>query len=256
MGTASTTKVLKNSSGVLTEETTLVTSAGAGDANKLVALNASGVLDSTIINSKSTSAGAGDAGKIPALNASGVLDSTIVNSKTTSAGAGDSGKLAALNASGILDDTIINATVASSANKVVKLDGSGKLDVTVLPTGIGADTAAITASEALAAGDLVNVWNNAGTANVRKADGSVSGKEAHGFVLSAVSSSASATVYFEGTNTQCTGLTPGVQFLSTSTAGKSTSTPATGAGKVSQVVGFAISATAMNFQAETPIVLA
>lgn len=171
MGTASTTKVLKNNAGTLTEETTLTTSAGAADANK-----------------------------IPALNASGVLDSSIVNSKNTSAGAADAGKLAALNASGILDDSIINATVASAANKVVKLGADGKLDVTVMPTGIGADTAVIVASEALAAGDLVNIWNDGGTAKVRKADASVAGKEAHGFVLAAVSNAANATVYFEGSN--------------------------------------------------------
>lgn len=227
MGTASTTKVLKNNAGTLTEETTLTTSAGAGDANK-----------------------------IPALNASGVLDSSIVNSKNTSAGAADAGKLAALNASGILDDSIINATVASAANKVVKLDASGRLDATVMPVGVGADTAVIVASEALAAGDLVNVWNNAGTANVRKADASVSGKEAHGFVLSAVASSGNATVYFEGTNTQCTGLTPGVQFLSATTAGKTVSAAPTGTGKVVQRTGFAISATSLNFDACDPIVLA
>lgn len=227
MGTASTTKVLKQNSGVLTEETTLTTSAGAADANKIVALNANGV-----------------------------LDSTIVNSKTTSAGATDSGKLPALNGSGILDDSIINATVASAANKIVKLDGTGKLDVTVMPTGIGADTASITASEALAAGDLVNIWNNSGTANVRKADGSTAGKEAHGFVLSAVLSAAAATVYFEGTNTQCTGLTPGVQYLSGATPGKPASAAPSGTGKIVQVVGFAISATALNFQAELPITLA
>ena len=227
MGTASTTKLIKNNAGTLTEETTLTTSAGAGDANKVPALNASGVLDSTIINSKNTSAGAGDAGKIPALNASGILD-----------------------------DTIINATVTTAANKIVKLDGSGKLDVTVMPTGIGADTASITASEALAAGDLVNIWNNGGTANVRKADASTSGKEAHGFVLSAVSASAAATVYFEGTNTQQTGLTPGVQFLSATTAGKATATAPTGTGKVVQRVGLAVSATAFNAEFSDPIVLA
>ena len=227
MGTASTTKVIKNNAGTLTEETTLTTSAGAGDANK-----------------------------IPALNSSGVLDASIVNSKTTSAGAGDSGKLPALNASGILDDTILNATVTSAAGKIVKLDGAGRLDATVMPVGIGADTASITASEALAAGDLINIWNNAGTANVRKADASTAGKEAHGFVLSAVSASAAATVYFEGTNTQCTGLTPGPQFLSGATAGKTVATAPTGAGKVVQRCGFAISATALNFDQGDPIVLA
>lgn len=227
MGTASTTKVLKNNAGTLTEETTLTTSAGAADANKIPALNASGILDASIINSKNTSAGAGDAGKIPALNGSGILD-----------------------------DSIINATVSSSANKIVKLDASGKLDVTVMPTGIGADTASIVASEALAAGDLINIWNDAGTAKVRKADASTAGKEAHGFVLAAVSASANATVYFEGSNTQCTGLTPGVQFLSAATAGKTVSTAPTGAGKAVQRVGFAISATTLNFDACDPIILA
>ena len=63
MGTLSTKKFIKNNSGVLTEEAALTTSAGAGDADKLPALNASGVLDSTIVNSVAASAGAGDAGK-------------------------------------------------------------------------------------------------------------------------------------------------------------------------------------------------
>ena len=201
MGTASTKKVIKNAGGTLTEEAALVTSAGAGDANR-----------------------------IPALNASGVLDLSITNGKVASAGASDAGKL-------------------------VALDAAGRIDTTMMPTGIGADTASIVASEALSAGDLVNIYNNAGTANVRKADATVAGKEAHGFVLAAVSSSAAATVYFEGTNTQCTGLTPGNQFLAT-TAGKSAAAAPSAAGNVVQRVGFAVSATALNFQANDPIVLA
>ena len=199
MGTASTTKYIKNNSGALTEEAALTTSAGAGDAQK-----------------------------IPALNASGVLDLTITNGKTTSAGAGDSGKL-------------------------VALDGSGRIDSTMMPVGIGADTATITTSEALSAGDFVNVWDSTG-AKVRKADATVSGKEAHGFVLSAYGSSASATVYFEGTNTGVTGQTPGPVFLST-TAGTATSTAPSGSGNVVQRIGFATSATSINFQSMTPIVL-
>ena len=198
MGTVGTTKLIKNNAGTLTEETTLIASAGAADANK-----------------------------VPALNASGVLD-----------------------------DTILNATVTSSANKTVKLDAAGKLDASVMPTGIGADTAIIVASEALADGDLVNVWNNAGTANVRKADANSAGKEAHGFVLAAVASSASATVYFEGTNSHCTGLTPGVQFLSSSTPGKSVTTAPTGTGKIVQNIGLALNATTLNFESGSPIVLA
>ena len=57
----------------------------------------------TMIASLQSSAGAGDAGKIPALNASGVLDSTIVNSKVGNAGAGDSGKVVARDSAGRID---------------------------------------------------------------------------------------------------------------------------------------------------------
>jgi len=189
-------------------------------------INSSGALaeQSTV----STSAGAGDSGKIPALNGSGILDTTIVNSKTSSAGAGDSGK-------------------------IVALDSSGRIDNTMMPVGIGADTATITASEALAAGDYVNVWNSTG-AKVRKADATTAGKHAMGFVLAAVSSSASATVYFEGTNTQVSGMTPGEVFLST-TAGTGTGTAPSGSGNIVQSIGFAVSATAVNFQFSRPITL-
>ena len=193
-------KYLKNNAGVITEETSINTSAGAGDE-----------------------------GKIPALNASGVLDSTIVNSTTSSVGAGDSGKLAAL-------------------------DAAGRLDESMMPVGIGADTSSIATSENLAAGDLVNIYNDGGTAKARKADATTAGKEAHGFVLDAVTSPANATVYFEGPNTSVTGLTPGVQYLTT-TAGTSSTTAPSGSGNIVQRVGFATSATNLNFQSNQPIVL-
>lgn len=229
MGTLSTKKFIKNNAGVLTEEAALTTSAGAGDANKLPALNANGILDSTIVNSVATSAGAGDAGKLAALNGSGVLAASIVNSVASSAGAGDSGK-------------------------VVALDGSGKIDNTMMPVGVGADVATITASENLAAGDFVNIWNSTG-AKARKADATTSGKEAHGFVLSAVTASNPATVYFEGSNTGVSGQTPGLVYLST-TAGIATSTAPSGSGNIVQRIGVATSATSINFESNAPVVLA
>ncbi len=177
-----------------------------------------------------TSAGAADATKIPALNAQGFLDSSIVNSKVVSAGAGDAGKLTAL-------------------------DGAGRLDNSVMPTGIGPDTASIVTSEALAAGDYVNIHNVAGAFRARKADAATSGKEAHGFVLAAVASAGTATVYFEGTNTQVSAQTPGTVFLST-TAGAGTGTAPSGSGVVVQRIGTAASATAVNFEAQTPFILA
>ena len=152
-------------------------------------------------------------------------------------------------------EAITTSAGAGDSGKIPGLDGSGRLDSSMMPVGIGADTASITASEALSAGDLVNVWNSTG-AKVRKADASTSGKEAHGFVLSSVSNGASATVYFEGTDTQVTGLTPGVVFLSASTPGLATGTAPSTAGQVVQRVGLATAATALNFDRGEPIVLA
>lgn len=145
---------------------------------------------------------------------------------------------------------------AANAGNLVALNDQGQLDPTVLPTGIGADTAMILASEALAAGDFVNIYSNAGTANVRKADASGGvAKMAHGFVMAAVSSGAQATVYFEGTNNQVTGQTPGNVWLSSTTPGKAVSASPTGAGVISQPLGTAINATAINAEvSKQPIV--
>lgn len=160
-------------------------------------------------------------------------------------------------ADGTLKETEATDVSAGAANagEVVALDSTGRIDPSMMPVGIGADTAQITASEALAAGDYVNVWNNAGTPAVRKADATTAGKEAHGFVLAAVASAATATVYFEGTNTQVTGQTAGRVFLST-TPGLGTSTPPAASGNIVQRIGVAIAATAANFEAGQPVVLA
>lgn len=160
------------------------------------------------------------------------------------------------NNAGVLTEQAAAQTSAGAADggKIVALDDQGRLDNSVMPVGIGADTAVIAASEALAAGDWVNVWNSSG-AKVRKADGSSAGKECHGFVLAAVSNGANATVYFEGTNNQVTGQTPGAVFLGT-TAGLGQASAPTAAGHVVQRLGVAISATAVSFEPQQPIVLA
>lgn len=144
---------------------------------------------------------------------------------------------------------------AANAGDLVSLDDSGRIDGSMMPVGIGADTATIQASEALAAGDFVNIWNDAGSVRVRKADATTAGKEAHGFVLAAVSSGNNATVYMEGTNTQVSGMTAGNVFLQT-TAGAGGGTPPSGSGNVVQRLGVAVSATAVSFEPSQPITLA
>lgn len=157
-------------------------------------------------------------------------------------------------AGGFIETIAVQVGGGGSADKIPSLDAAGRLDASMMPTGIGADTAVITTSEALSAGDFVNIHNVAG-ARVRKADASAAGKEAHGFVLAAFGSGASATVFFEGTNTQVTGLTAGVQYLS-ATPGLATLTPPATAGQVVQRIGLAVSATALNFEPMPAITLA
>lgn len=162
--------------------------------------------------------------------------------------------------SGVITEIAGVVTSVGSGNDgdIPALDATGRLDTSVMPVGIGAETKTAVASETLTAGDLVNFWNNTGTVNVRKADGSAAGKPAHGFVLAGFSASASASVYLASQiNTQKTGLTPGATYwLDGTTAGAITATAPTGAGKVSQVIGVALSATELSFVPLHPITLA
>jgi hypothetical protein len=145
---------------------------------------------------------------------------------------------------------------APNADKILPLDASGRVPANALPTGVGADTQTIEASEALSAGDIVNIWEDTGVAKVRKADATTAGKEADGFVLAASSTGNTATVYFEGNNEQVSGLTPGLPVYLDTTAGGLTQTPPAASGNVVQSLGKASSATSFNFEPQTPIRLA
>lgn len=155
----------------------------------------------------------------------------------------------------------VEATVTSAgagdAGEIIALDAAGKLDTSVLPTGIGADTATLASSENLAAGDFVNIWNDGGTPKVRKADASGGvAKKADGFVLAAVTAPANAVVYFEGTNNQVSGLTGGTEYFLSATPGAVTATPPTTATHICQSLGKATSATSINVEIGDPIIRA
>lgn len=81
-------------------------------------------------------------------------------------------------------------------------------------------------------------------------------KPAEGFVVAATSKGATALVQFNGIIAGQTGLTPGqAYFLSASSNGAITATAPTGAGKIVQVVGSALSATELLFSVNTFVVL-
>jgi hypothetical protein len=141
---------------------------------------------------------------------------------------------------------------AADANKVMMTGSDGKIDLSLMPTGVGPAVSTIVASEALSAGDFVNIFNNAGTPNVRKADAS-NNRPAHGFLLAAAAANANASVYRSGANTAVTGLTAGVDYyLSASMAGLSTAIAPSTAGQFIQVLGTATSSTQLYFEFDEP----
>lgn len=155
---------------------------------------------------------------------------TLISALTTSSGAGDEGNLVALNSAGKIDDTM-------------------------MPAGIGADTCVALASENLAAGDMVNLWDDSGTIKARKADATAAGKECDGFVSAAVTSGASATVTLDGTLAGLSGLTVGAHYFLGTTAGAITATAPSTAGNVYQGLGKAKSATELIFERGEPITI-
>lgn len=143
----------------------------------------------------------------------------------------------------------VNISVgAGDAGKVAQLDAAGKWDISMMPTGVGAEVVVAASSENLTAGNWVNLYNNAGTINVRKADATTNAKPAHGFVLANVTSPANATVYLiSGQNSATSGKTVGAKQWLDTTAGASTETAPSASGNIVQLLGVATSATNVIF---------
>ena len=163
------------------------------------------------------------------------------------------------NVSGALVSKVATVVSAGAANDgdVPALDALGKFDASLMPIGFGQNTRSVVASEALAAGDFVNIHDNAGTPNVRKADATTNARPAHGFVIAAFASSATAVVYTSGNiHTTLTGMTSGArQYLATTAGARTATAPSTASNSV-QMLGYASSATSMIFEPEEPILLA
>jgi hypothetical protein len=134
---------------------------------------------------------------------------------------------------------------ATDGGKVVALASNGKIDPTLIDsTALGGGGDAIVCTEALSAGDWVNIVLSGGVRKCRKALATDSSKPAHGFVTSAFASGATATVYRSGTNTKIalTGFSSSdigaPVFLSATTSGATTKTPPSSTGQLLQRLGY------------------
>jgi hypothetical protein len=137
-----------------------------------------------------------------------------------------------------------------AVNAVGSSGPSAAEDDTTTAVAIGGGTsAAITASQTLAAGDLVNLHTVAGAIRMRLADATDTTKPADGFVLAAVVSGAAGTFQGPGQiNDQVAGLTPGATYwLSESTPGGLTNAAPATSLNGNQIVGKALSATKLLF---------
>ncbi len=134
---------------------------------------------------------------------------------------------------------------SADAGKLIAAGADGKLDSSFLPTGIGANQIIAPATEALSAGQFVNLYDATGTLSVRLADNS-NNREAWGYVKEAVVSGADATVYRLNTvNANLSSLTAGADYW-LGTAGAVITAPLSpvlDTGKLDQYLGKARSAT-------------
>lgn len=140
----------------------------------------------------------------------------------------------------------LQASVGSAdAGKLIATDGTGRLDTSFLPTGVGRNTVTAPASEALSGGQFVNLYDASGVLTVRLADNS-NARAAWGYVKEPVASGAQALVYRLNTlNANLSGLTPGAHYW-LGTVGALIATPLdplTDTGKLDQYLGIALSAT-------------
>lgn len=133
-----------------------------------------------------------------------------------------------------------------TGGKVVHVDeATERLHESLMPIGVAAETYVGNAHETLnAANPLVYIRADGTVANASAASG---GNYAVGFITQNYTAGQSVTVYFEG-SIPTTGLTPNQPvFLSDSTAGGLSQSKVTGSNKLYQEVGWAITATLMNF---------
>ena len=161
--------------------------------------------------------------------------------------------------SGGLDEVALldSSAGAGDAGKGIALDSVGKINLNMMPTGVGPELQNLVTSEDLSAGDWINVYDNGGVPTARKADATNGAKRAHGFVKESVTSPAPVDVYFDGANDVLTGLTTGTRyFLSATTPGSCVTTPPSSAGNMVQYLGSALNDTIIAFRPTDGVIVA
>lgn len=152
-----------------------------------------------------------------------------------------------------------SSTGVPDAGKMIAAGTDGKLHESFLPTGIGANTVTAPASEAIAAGKLVNLFLDGGVVKLRLADNS-NGRVAWGYLKESASADATATAYRLNTVMPAqSGLTVGADYWLGTAGGVITpaldATDDVNVGKHNQYIGRAISLTEIATVEVAPVEL-
>ncbi len=142
----------------------------------------------------------------------------------------------------------ISSAGAADSGKLVALDTTGKIDPSMLP-GTSIDSAL--SSEAITAGNAINIWDDAGTRKVRKADSSVP-YPCHGFATETVASGVLCKFDTDGGKQPVTGVTIGLTYY-LSTGGAVTTNPAETATHIIQKVGYGSDAGVLAIEISEPM---
>jgi len=151
---------------------------------------------------------------------------------------------------------VIATETGPAAEVVVSTTSGGTIDPSLLPA---ASAATAVAGESINAGAYVYIKLSGSPAvpTLFNAVWSSGGNQAIGFVLSSYTTSQTATYYDAGVNSALTALTVGDRYYGDkSTAGGVTTTVPTGAGVLSQFLGYATSTTAIESDLADAIILA
>lgn len=150
----------------------------------------------------------------------------------------------------------VTGGTTTQAGQLVALDDTGRLDSSVMPSGVGQDVFVGIAGGPLSAGDFVAV-TSAGVVRASAASGGGQ-QQAQGFVLTQYANGASGvTVFFDSTNTALTGMTVGSRvYLSDTVPGGWTHNPVSGTGKLLQYLGTAVTASSLSFEGDDGVILA
>lgn len=149
-----------------------------------------------------------------------------------------------------LAELVINA-LTTFLGEFEKYVGATQKDITTWSSQLPSDTLLrhqpgrlyVTASEAIAFGDFINLHSSAGVLNVRKANGAAGlVKPAWGYCSTTAGIALGArgeVILSQGIQT-ITGVLPGQPIYMSTSPGQATTTPLTGAGQLEQFLGFGV----------------